>query len=96
MQPLDDDSKLSEEILGHIRRHLVDRKIMRCCAEPMLAPVDSMYSWLAVKRKGKSIATSLEGGMPVIAIACTSCGQVRTFMAQLVFPDWEGMQIQND
>ena len=96
MQLLDPASKLTAEALGHIRRHLVDRKIMRCCVNPVLAPVDSLYSWLSVKRDGESITTDIGEGMPVIAVACTSCGQVRTFMPQLVFPNWEETQIQHD
>lgn len=96
MQPLDPESKLAGDTIGHIRRHLVERKIMRCCANPQLAPVDSMYSWLSVKRDGESMSTDLSSGMPVIAVACTSCGQVRTFMAQFVLPDWEGKHLQKD
>ena len=92
MQPLDRESKLTDETIEHLKRHMVDRKIMRCCADPRLAPVSEMFSWPVVKRHGESMTTNLAEGTPVMAVACTSCGQVKTFMVQLVFPDGEGEQ----
>lgn len=90
MQPLDPESKLTDEAMEHLRHHMVDRKIMRCCADPRLAPVSEMFSWPVAERRGESMTTNLTEGTPVMAVACTSCGQVRTFMVQLVFPDGEG------
>jgi len=90
MQPLDPESRLTEEAIERLKHHLVDRKITRCCADPRLAPVSEMFSWPVAKRHGESMTTSLAEGTPVMAVACTSCGQVKTFLVQLVFPDGEG------
>lgn len=83
---LDHESKLTAEAISRIKKHIASSNIQACCSDPKLATLDRSFQLLVLNKGHESGVTfGQKGGAPIVAVACTSCGQVMTFLAELIF-----------
>lgn len=85
MKALDSDHKLTQEMSARIRKHLVERQmIIACCVNPSLAPLSQMHFWPVMEQRGEDMIANLARGIPVVVIACASCGSLRPISLSLL------------
>ena len=85
----DSSHSLSQESRRRIVEHIRAKKaILQCCEHPNWAPMEFVAAWPEVEEGGDKARMSIKRGVPVITIACESCGQLRNYHAWSIFPEW--------
>ena len=87
----DKDGKLTPDAKSRLNTFVKSRGVQNivCCHNPSLTSFNMFgLSTLTIDPKGGSVVGNNQGGVPMVTIACMSCGEVRIFLAAKVFPEW--------
>ena len=87
----DKDGSLTPDAKSRLTTFLQSRSVQNivCCHKPSWTAFNMFgLSTLSINPKGGSVIGTSQGGVPIVTIACMSCGEVRTYLAAKVFPEW--------
>ena len=75
----------AQKVIDYLRNH---EPVLHCCKSPQWSTDGFIFGdhTLTVNPAGKSVIA--EEGIPTIAIVCGTCGQLRSYMASKIFPEW--------
>ena len=87
MRIYDEEGNLTGEAQAHFYEWMESQEVIHaCCRTPSVAAFPTLQAWPDVA--GEPAKVNAGRALPVVLTGCTNCGQIRSYLASRVFPDW--------